>query len=185
MRIFHWLANAFSGDLNTLNPKISSSMVGYIAPFKNIFKTEKPYGVYWNMTGRILGVNPEGVPGVWLFTILLILTWGLRNYLQKRGQQNKGAWIFEVPTANSIRDWGKFHAKPVCFFIIFIGDKKELSFKKLSWLVILTSNFMPWLLDSFDLPNYGSEKIHTKVLLTCLGRGEFWKLFCQGSRSNE
>ena len=59
------------------------------------------------------------------------------------------------------------------FFIVFWWQKKNIAFK-----FLLTFN--PWLLNSFDLPSYGSElkKRHTITLFSMWGE-QFWKLFCQ------
>ena len=55
------------------------------------------------------------------------------------------------------------------FFIVFWWQEKNIAFKFLF-------NFKPWLLNSFDLPNYGSElrKRYTiKLLLMCLEERSF------------
>ena len=58
----------------------------------------------------------------------------------------------------------KFHAKPICFFICFLLIKKILK---------TLFSFIPWLLNSPDLPSYGSNsrERHTLSLLSmCLRR---------------
>ena len=47
---YFWFANAFSGDLNTLNLKFLWTQVGHKSPI-----------VYRNMRGVILETNPEGL----------------------------------------------------------------------------------------------------------------------------
>lgn len=80
---------------------------------------------------------------------MLILSWGFRYFLRKRGQQEKGALILiqgiEAPLDNYIRCWRNFHKKPVFFCFLFFGDKERTALKT------------PLLLNSFDLPSCGSE----------------------------
>ena len=44
--------------------------------------------------------------------------------MKKREQQNKGAFILKYMLAPSIGGGGRFHAKPACFYIIFLVTKK-------------------------------------------------------------
>ena len=87
-----------------------------------------------------------------MFTILLILTWGLK----KKGQQNKGWFEFEVGVEACIGG--------LCLF----GDKKIHLLKAL-----LTCSFITLLLNSFDLLRYGSKsrKRYTPRRCSCVLRG--------------
>ena len=114
--------------------------------------------------------------------VLLIQTWGWRYSSKKSVQQKMRMlilkWEIDALLRTRIGWFKKNHAEHVCFFIVFFGDKKEWHLK-----VLLTCTFIPWLLNSFDLPSYDSEfdeNMHTKTVIgVCRsGRGEFCNLFC-------
>ena len=100
---------------------------------------------------------------------------GLKYYLKKREQHNKGALFYNSGFRHllnaCIEDWSKFHAELVCFLFFFFcffiylffffGDEKNY-FWKHSWPVLLSLGY--W---SLDLPRYGSE-LWTKYTLRVL-----------------
>ena len=88
---------------------------------------------------------------------------------EKDGTPENGGVDFEMGDIRTLHTciggWRKFHGEPVCFFIAFWGQKEKF----LKALLICT--FIPWLLNSFDLPSYRSElrKRYTlRLLLMCL-----------------
>ena len=112
------------------------------------------------MKGCIFEANFEGQG--WETPFLLFLTWGLRYFwkignTRKRVCWNRGRkhlYTFCIGVSR------KFHAKPVCFFVIK-RIPKALFF------------FSPWLLNSSDLPSYGSnsrKRGTLKLLAMCLRR---------------
>ena len=99
-----------------------------------------------------------------MFTILLILTWGLK----KRGQQNKAALILKWV------GWGT-----CCALVLRVQEnfKQSLSpcifffFATKLLNVLLTCTFMPWLLNSLDLPRYVWFRMVTPRLLSMVDYG--------------
>ena len=73
----------------------------------------------------------------------------------KRGDiRKRGHWFWHGGLRHlmhfSTWDSERFQAQPVCFF--FFRDKKEYLLD-----IPLTCTFLPWLLDSLDMPRYSSE----------------------------
>ena len=76
-------------------------------------------------------------------------------FFEKEGTVEWGDINFEI------EGWGTFR-RACLLFNYFFCDKKEELLK-----TFLTCSCMPWLLNSFDFPSYGSElrKIYTKAIV--------------------
>ena len=77
--------------------------------------------------------------------------WGLRYSSKKRGAAEKEGIYFEIRDIDTSAHlhWGlkKIHAKPVWIFIVLLVTIR------VALKVLLTCTFIPWLLNSFDLPS--------------------------------
>lgn len=125
------------------------------------------------MRGCILEVNPEGLvrqSTLCRFTTLLILTWVVEIFLEKQGRQNKGDSLFwnrvlRYLLRSYITGWVKFHTGSV----LFLGDKRINSFKKLSWSVPPSLNY--WILLICLASGSESRKRYPlRILYMCLKR---------------
>ena len=93
---------------------------------------------------------------------LLVLTWGLRYFLEKREHQKRMHW-----------NRGLRH---LCLFYIGVSKNSLIIFLVIKGILKALFSFIPWLLNFSDLPNYGSNprKGYTLTLLSkCLVRSTF------------
>ena len=102
-----------------------------------------------------------------MFAILLILTWRLK----KTGQQNKGALVLKwmgwgTCCALVLRVQAEISSRAclLVFCFLFFFATKLLN-------VVLTCTFMPWLLNSLDLPRYVWFRMMTPRLVSMVDYG--------------
>ena len=125
------------------------------------------------MTRCIFEIKPEEKLGwkltLYLFTIVLILLWGLSYSVKKKRQQNIGTLILKQGLrhvlATTTGGSEKFHADPVCiFYCPFLVTRNEQLLK------------VPWIL-LICLLRFSIGQRYTLSSCCVLG-GRGFKLFC-------
>ena len=113
----------------------------------------------------ILVANLEGQGWyITMFTILLVLTWGLR-YFWKTGNIKKS-----VRWNRGLRHFYRGFEKITCKACLLFYFYCPLVIKR---IIRVLFAFIPWSLNSSDLPSYGSnsrKRYTIRLLSLCLGR---------------